>query len=162
KRLRLYYEPYHRAVDAVIDRFLETGVTPLLLSIHSFTESWKELARPWHVGILFGEDGRLAKPLLDALYAEGDLIVGENQPYAGQLVGDCLWQHGAERGVANAIVEIRQDLIRDAAGQRAWSGRLCRIVERVLRGSPSAVRRLDGLEPRTPGGPAPVVAAMYK
>src|SRR5512145_2633956 len=39
KRLRLYYEPYHRAVDAAIDRFLADGIAPVLLSIHSFTES---------------------------------------------------------------------------------------------------------------------------
>ncbi|HET6223405.1 MAG TPA: N-formylglutamate amidohydrolase, partial [Dongiaceae bacterium] len=83
KRLQLYYEPYHRAIDAVIDRFLEAGVAPLLLSVHSFTESWKEFARPWHASVLWGEDARLAKPLLDALYAEGDLIIGENEPYAG-------------------------------------------------------------------------------
>jgi len=132
KRLSLYYEPYHRAVDGVIGRFLEAGVAPLLLSIHSFTESWKELPRPWHVGVLFGDDARLANPLLEAFYAEGDLIVGENEPYAGQLEGDCLWQHGVQRGLANAIVEIRQDLIRDAAGQAAWGKRMARIVEKVL------------------------------
>ena len=131
-RLRLYYEPYHRAVDEVIDGFLEAGVAPVLLSIHSFTESWKLLPRPWHVGVLFGDDARLARPLLDAFYAEGDLIVGENEPYAGQLEGDCLWQHGAQRGIASAIVEIRQDLIRDAAGQEAWSERMRRIAGKIL------------------------------
>jgi predicted N-formylglutamate amidohydrolase len=133
RRLGRYYEPYHRGVDAVIDRFLAAGVTPILLSIHSFTESWKERPRPWHVGVLWGEDARLARPLVAALYAEGDLIVGENEPYAGQLAGDCLWQHGARRGLANAIVEIRQDLIRDAAGQEAWASRMQRVIERVLR-----------------------------
>jgi predicted N-formylglutamate amidohydrolase len=132
RRLQLYYEPYHRAVDALIDRFLYDGVAPVLLSIHSFTESWKDFVRPWHVGVLWGYDARLAKPLLEAFYAEGDLIVGENEPYSGQLVGDCLWQHGQQRGLANAIVEIRQDLIRDASGQAAWSERMYRIVEKVL------------------------------
>ena len=132
KRLRLYYEPYHRAIDAVIDQCLATGVAPALLSIHSFTESWKQFSRPWHVGVLWDGDARLSNPLLEAFYAEGDLIVGDNEPYAGQLEGDCLWQHGAQRGLANAIVEVRQDLIRDAAGQAAWSDRLCRIVEKIL------------------------------
>jgi predicted N-formylglutamate amidohydrolase len=132
QRLALYYEPYHRAVDAAIDAFLNAGVAPILLSIHSFTESWKEFARPWHASVLWGEDGRLARPLLQAFYAEGDLIVGNNEPYAGLLEGDCLWQHGAERGLASAIIEIRQDLIRDAAGQEAWSRRLGRIMESIL------------------------------
>jgi predicted N-formylglutamate amidohydrolase len=138
KRTRLYYEPYHQAISAVIDQCLATGVAPMLLSIHSFTESWKEFSRPWHVGILWEKDARLAKPLLDAFFAEGDLIVGENEPYAGQLEGDCLWQHGAQRGLANAIVEIRQDLIRDAAGQTAWSERLCRIMDKLLHERPPA------------------------
>ena len=71
------------------------AVEPMLLSIHSFTESWKTVARPWHVGVLWTSDLRLAKPLLEGFRAEGDLIVGDNEPYSGQLEGDCLWQHGA-------------------------------------------------------------------
>jgi predicted N-formylglutamate amidohydrolase len=150
KRMRLYYEPYHAAIGAVIDQCLAAGVAPMLLSVHSFTESWKEFARPWHVGVLWDGDSRLAKPLLDSFYAEGDLIVGENEPYAGQLEGDCLWQHGAQRGLANAIVEVRQDLIRDAAGQTAWSQRLGRIVKKALRETAS---------PRQPGANVSAQAA---
>jgi predicted N-formylglutamate amidohydrolase len=162
KRLRLHYEPYHRAIDAAIDRFLAAGTTPLLLSIHSFTESWKQFPRPWHVGVLFGDDARLAKPLLEAFYAEGDLIVGENEPYAGQLEGDCLWQHGAQRGLANAIVEIRQDLIRDAAGQEAWGKRMHRIVERVLGEPAIAAARVDKVEARNAGAAASTASARCK
>ena len=113
RRTRLYYAPYHRAIDAVIDQCLASGAPPMLLSIHSFTESWKETPRPWHVGVLWDRDLRLAKPLLDGFYAEGDLIVGDNEPYSGQLEGDCLWQHATCRGLVNALIEIRQDLIRD-------------------------------------------------
>jgi predicted N-formylglutamate amidohydrolase len=152
RRVRRYFEPYHQAIAAVLDRCLRDGPAPALLSIHSFTESWKEVSRPWHVGVLWGEDARLARPLLERFYAEGDLIVGENEPYTGLLVGDCLWQHGRERGLANAIVEIRQDLIRDAAGQAAWARRLCRIMERILGDSPIAVSRTDAMEPCKSGG----------
>jgi predicted N-formylglutamate amidohydrolase len=143
KRGRLYYEPYHRAIDSVIDACLAGDTPPAVLSIHSFTESWKAVARPWHVGVLWDEnDARLAQPLLDAFYAEGDLIVGENEPYAGQLEGDCLWQHGTCRGLVNAIIEIRQDLIRDPQGQAKWGQRLCRIVGMILRntsGNPNKI-----------------------
>src|SRR5262252_3148068 len=61
KRIRLYYAPYHRAIDAVLDRYLASGVAPCILSVHSFTESWKTLPRPWHVGVLWDRDDRLAK-----------------------------------------------------------------------------------------------------
>jgi predicted N-formylglutamate amidohydrolase len=157
KRMALFYEPYHAAIAGVIDQCLAAGVPPVLLSVHSFTESWKEYARPWHAGILWGPDARLARPLLDGLYAEGDLIVGENEPYEGQLVGDCLWQHGTQRGHANAIVEVRQDLIRDAAGQAAWAQRLCRIVEKILGDTapaPQAAAR-EGPAPAPKGRMAP-------
>jgi hypothetical protein len=133
RRIRLYYEPYHRAVDRVIDRCEAAGAPPMLLSMHSFTESWKTTPRPWHVGVLWDTvDGRFARPMLDALHAEGDLIVGDNEPYVGVLVGDCMWQHGSQRGLASALIEIRQDLIRDAAGHAGWADRFCRIVEKIL------------------------------
>jgi predicted N-formylglutamate amidohydrolase len=134
KRIRLYYEPYHRAIDAVIDGCIGAGVPPALLSMHSFTESWKMRPRPWHVGVLWDTmDARLARPLLEGFYAAGDLIVGDNEPYTGQLEGDCLWQHGTRRGLASAIIEIRQDLVRDAQGQAAWADRIRRVVENILR-----------------------------
>jgi predicted N-formylglutamate amidohydrolase len=158
KRLRLYYDPYHRAIDAVIDQCLAAGVEPVLLSIHSFTESWKLFTRPWHVGVLWDRDARLAHPLLEAFYAEGDLIVGDNEPYAGQLEGDCLWQHGAQRGLANAIIEVRQDLIRDAAGQTMWGDRLCRIVEKILCATHVAQQ---GTAPQAPSGPSAAVDGRH-
>ena len=104
---------------------------PALLSIHSFTESWKGVPRPWHVGVLWDKDARLAKPLLAHFEAEGALIVGDNQPYSGALEGDCMWQHGTMRGLAHAIIEVRQDLIRDQGGQVAWARRIVAIVEKL-------------------------------
>jgi predicted N-formylglutamate amidohydrolase len=132
KRLRLYYDPYHAAIDGVIDQCLAAGAPPAILSIHSFTESWKDFTRPWHVGVLWSDDARLAKPLLDEFHADADLIVGDNEPYSGHLEGDCLWQHGRNRGLPNAIVEIRQDLIRDEKGQEAWTRRLQRITTKII------------------------------
>lgn len=132
KRVRLYYRPYHDAIERVLDRCVATGVAPAILSVHSFTESWKGVSRPWHAGVLWGNDTRLAEPLFEALCAEGDLIVGANEPYAGQLEGDTLWKHGTMRNLPHAIVEIRQDLIRDAKGQAAWAERLVRIMRNLL------------------------------
>jgi len=132
KRVQLYYRPYHEAIGGVLDRCVATGVAPAILSVHSFTESWKGVSRPWHAGVLWARDPRLAVPLFDALCAENDLIVGANQPYAGQYEGDTLWQHGTRRGLAHAIIEIRQDLIRDRKGQTAWAERLARIMRGLL------------------------------
>ena len=65
--------------------------------------------------------------------AENDLIVGANEPYIGQLVGDTLWRHGTQRGLAHAIIEIRQDLIAEEAGQRDWAERLVRLLPEAYR-----------------------------
>src|SRR5262249_47377961 len=82
--------------------------------------------------VLWDRDDRLARPLLERFWAEGDLIVGANEPYSGRLEGDCLWQHASKRGLVHALIEVRQDLIRDASGQRAWAERICRIMQTVL------------------------------
>ena len=50
--------------------------------MHSFTPVFLDVARPWHAGVLFNRDARLAEPLLRLLRAEGDLVVGCNEPYA--------------------------------------------------------------------------------
>ena len=59
-----------------------TGTVPAIVSMHSFTPSWKDVPRPWHVGLLWDDAPRLAAPLFEALKAEPDL-----QPW-GQRVGD--------------------------------------------------------------------------
>lgn len=132
RRIRLYYEPYHSAIDALIDQSLAAGIPPVLLSIHTFTPVWKGVPRPWHCGVLWDRDHRLPGPLLTALRAEPDLVVGDNQPYSGRLEGDCLCQHGTRRGLAHAIVEIRQDLVSDDAGEAHWAERLFGIMSHLF------------------------------
>jgi predicted N-formylglutamate amidohydrolase len=100
-------------------------VVPAILSVHSFTAHWRGFARPWHAGILWDRDPRLAVPLIDALRAGGNgLVIGDNEPYSGRLKGDCMYRHGTGRGLAHALVEIRQDLLGSAAGIGEWAERL--------------------------------------
>lgn len=132
-RIDSFYTPYHRALSGLIDEALRLHVQPVLCSIHSFTPFWKGVARPWHAGVLWDGDDRFARPLLAALEAEKDLVVGDNEPYAGGLEGDSMNAHGTRRGLAHALIEIRQDLIADEAGQLAWAERLSRILPRVLK-----------------------------
>lgn len=132
KRIRLYYEPYHAALDGLINDSLAAGVPPALVSIHSFTEAWRGCARPWHAAILWDKDPRLARPLLAALAEEAGLVIGENEPYSGRLEGDSMWRHGTLRGLAHAIIEVRQDLIRSERGQEDWGLRLTRVLRSLL------------------------------
>lgn len=131
-RLDLYYRPYHKAVDEMIDAMMEAGKPPLIFSIHSFTENWRGWMRPWHAGILWDKDPRLAVPLIDALRQDPALVIGDNEPYTGALRGDCIHQHATMRGLCNALIEVRQDLIRDEAGQAEWAQRFSKILTTLL------------------------------
>src|SRR5690606_2386098 len=128
RRVERYYDPYHAAISRQIDACIAAGKPPVLFSIHSFTPIWKTMARRWQVGVLWDRDPRFAVPLIEALATEGGLDVGDNEPYRGSLKGDCLYRHGTGRGLAHALIEIRQDLISDDAGVAAWVERLARLV----------------------------------
>lgn len=132
RRIALYYNPYHRAVRWAIDRALAIGTPPMIVSIHSFTPAWKDQARPWHVSVLWDRDPRLAQPMLTQLRADTGLCVGENQPYLGKLEGDSLHRHGLARGLAHALIEVRQDLIADDAGCAAWADRLANAMTAIV------------------------------
>jgi predicted N-formylglutamate amidohydrolase len=92
-----------------------------------------------HVGMLYNRDARLALILLNLLRREGDLVVGDNAPYAVTEDSDYgVPTHGEKRGLAHVEVEIRQDLIASEAGQAAWAerfARLLRAADAVLKAS---------------------------
>ena len=127
RRIARFHAPHHAAVDAALDRAIATGRVPAIVSVHSFTSIWRGSPRPWHAGVLWDKDPRLAVPLIEALRADPSLVVGDNEPYAGALLNDTMHRHGTVRGLAHALVEIRQDLIGDDAGAAAWAGRLAAI-----------------------------------
>ena len=143
-RLREFYTPYHQAIDDAIDECIATEHPPAIFSIHTFTESWRGRPRPWHAGILWDNDPRLPVPLLRALQAEPDILADENVPYTGELKGDCLYRHGTLRGLTHALIEIRQDLVREEEGQKAWAERLARILEELF-GAPDARARFNAV-----------------
>ena len=91
----------------------------------------------WHIGTLYQRDRTLPPLLLKLLRAEGDLVVGDNEPYAVSDETDyTIPVHGEARGLMNSGIEIRQDLISDPAGEQAWADRLARIfgeIEATLR-----------------------------
>ena len=127
-RIARFHAPYHAAIAVAIDESLSQGVAPALVSVHSFTPVWRGRKRPWHAGVLWDRDPRLAEPLIAALAADPSLVVGDNEPYSGALANDTLYRHGTRRGLAHALIEIRQDLIADETGARAWSEQLAAIL----------------------------------
>jgi predicted N-formylglutamate amidohydrolase len=150
-RAREIFEPYHRELRGELERRRDAGRAAILVTVHSFTPVFLDLARPWHVGILYNRDARLAEPLLGLLRDEGDLVVGRNQPYAASDLSDfALVQHGEKRGVPCVEIEMRQDLIAGSEGQSAWAERLARLLPIAARGL-----RADELVQPQPPQPGP-------
>ena len=131
-RREAIFDPYHRRIAEVIDRRRRDGIPTVLVSLHSFTPVYAGVARPWHIGTLYHRDDRLPPLLLKWLRAEGDLVVGDNEPYAVSDETDyTIPVHAEARGLMNSGVEIRQDLIADQAGQKQWADRLARIFAEI-------------------------------
>lgn len=129
RRIARFYDPYDAAIETAIHRALAAGHPPVIVTIHSFTPVWRGWPRPWHVGILWDADERFARPLLEGLSAEAGLVVGDNEPYDGALAGDTVDRHATVRGLANALVEIRQDLIATDEGAEEWAERFARLLK---------------------------------
>jgi predicted N-formylglutamate amidohydrolase len=89
--------------------------------------------RPWHLGVLWNRDPRLALPLLERFQTDPELCVGDNQPYSGREVGFTIDTHGGAAGLPHVEIEIRQDLLADAAGCERWAAFLGEALEAVLR-----------------------------
>ncbi|MBB4263725.1 MULTISPECIES: N-formylglutamate amidohydrolase [unclassified Bradyrhizobium] len=131
-RRREIFEPYHDRIDAAIDARLHDKRPTVLVSLHSFTPVYAGVARPWHIAALYNRDTVLPQLLLKHLRAEGDLVVGDNEPYAvSDLTDYTIPVHGEGRGLVNTGIEIRQDLITDHTGQQQWAERLARILAEV-------------------------------
>ncbi len=129
RRLAAFYRPYHRAQERLAARQDNT----ILVAIHSYTKQLQgREPRPWHVGVLYGKDSRLALPLLDRLRAEPDLCVGENEPYGGHLDGDSVDRHAIKPGRLNVLIEIRNDLIKTDDQQYRWARRLAPLLQAAL------------------------------
>ena len=93
------FDPYHRRIDEIIDRRRRAGLPTVLVSLHSFTPVYAGIARPWHIGTLYHRDTHLPPLLLKLLRAEGDLVVGDNEPYAVSDETDyTIPVHGEARG----------------------------------------------------------------
>src|SRR6266851_5646581 len=128
-RRREIFLPYHQRVAELLDRRRDAARRTVLIAMHSFTPVFKGEPRNIDIGILYNRDARLADIMLDLLRAEGDLVVGDNAPYAITEASDyTVPVHGERGGLPHVEIEIRQDLIVDEAGQAAWAARLARLL----------------------------------
>ena len=126
RRIERIHAPYHDAVDACLAR---RGLPTVLIAIHSFTPVYLGNARPWHVGIVFDEDARMANALIKGLATDPGLMVGINEPYSpADLVYYTVSRHARMHRLPAAMIEIRNNEIGEEAGQKIWADRLAEIL----------------------------------
>ncbi len=128
ERLARLYRPYHAAYADLANKMRD----PVICAVHSFTPQLNgRPPRPWEIGVLHADDDRIAAPFIAACRAQG-WCTGDNEPYAGHLPGDAVDRHALQYGRPNLLIELRHDLIADAAGQTLWANRLAPLLSDVL------------------------------
>jgi predicted N-formylglutamate amidohydrolase len=132
------FEPYHHRVRTLLDARRAAGRPTILVAQHSMTDTYHGVRRAMHGAVLYNRDRRFAGLVLEALRREPNLIVADNEPY---FVSDdtdyTIPRHGEARGLPHVEIEIRQDLVCDAAGQTEWARRITvalQTAEQILLG----------------------------
>jgi len=128
RRAQEIFWPYHERIGRELDLRARQNRSSILVSMHSFTPTYLEVARPWHVGVLYREP-RFARLVMQGLQAESGIVVGDNEPYALSDSSDFTVPiHAERRGIAHVEIEVRQDLIADESGQTEWADRLAAVL----------------------------------
>lgn len=134
------FDPYHNTIKSIIDRRLARQQPTILLAIHSFTPVFHGESRPWHIGLLYNRDARLAKLFLKLLAEDETLCLGDNRPYSVDDYTDyTIPVHGEQRGIPHLLFELRHDLIEVESDQYRWAHRLANSLERALEYSPELI-----------------------
>ncbi len=128
-RIAAWFTPYHDAIEALLEARAAAGLESVLVSVHSMTDCMAGVARPWQISMSSHVERRWVEPVLATLRAPGDVVVGDNEPYAIDLGLDFSTPfHAMRRGLAHLQVEFRQDEVATDAGQRAWAERFAASV----------------------------------
>lgn len=103
----------YRPFCAAVDRAIEAARPAALITVHSFTPIYYGKPRAVEIGVLHDTDSRLADALLNEL-SGSSYQVERNLPYGpADGVTHSLKQHAITRGLANVMLEVRNDLLAD-------------------------------------------------
>ncbi|MGC6391308.1 MAG: N-formylglutamate amidohydrolase [Alphaproteobacteria bacterium] len=125
-RLDRAHEPYHQAVAQFIERILTKHGYCLILSLHSFTPFWRDQKRPTEVGLLHASPPSWLYGV-ETMLREKGFVAGINEPYHGDLPGDCMSRHAVGRH-EHVLIEIRNDLLQDRAWRKTFTGYIDSIL----------------------------------
>jgi predicted N-formylglutamate amidohydrolase len=131
-RIQQWFRPYHDAVETIFLEREARAMPSLAISIHSMAaclDSTPGTPRPWQIALSSHIDRRLTDPVLAALQRAGDVVLGDNQPYALEPDVDySIPFHALRRNLPYLQVEFRQDEIMEARTQARWASRLAEAL----------------------------------
>jgi len=132
-RIDCIYEPFRSAIATTIRNRKASGRQTVLVTVHSFTPVYKGVVRDVEVGILHDVDRRLADQMLDHAGRKRRFETRRNEPYGpADGVTHTLKEHGLANGLLNVMIEIRNDLIKNEAGQEVMAGFLAGLIRESL------------------------------
>lgn len=127
-RVAEVYAPFRACLQQTLAGF---KAKPALVTIHSFTPVFFGQPREVELGLLHDSDDRLARALL-AVAPEG-VVTRLNAPYSvTDGVTHTLRDHAIPAGLQNVMIEVRNDLIRDAAGVQRFAEMLADMLGQAL------------------------------
>ncbi|MDH3662192.1 MAG: N-formylglutamate amidohydrolase [Alphaproteobacteria bacterium] len=140
-RVEAVYRPFRDAVARQLDRMITEGRAPAVVTIHSFTPVFHGRRRSVEIGLLHDIDTTLADAMLGLSADWRDLDVRRNQPYGPEDgVTHTLQVDAIARGLANVMIEIRNDLIATPDQQSVMAARLSGLLSDGLRRLPPVER----------------------
>ncbi|MEO3413360.1 N-formylglutamate amidohydrolase [Roseovarius sp. CAU 1744] len=138
ERVATVYRPFCAKVTEVIHARKSAGLPTALVTIHSFTPVYFGVHRTVEIGVLHDDDSRLA----DAMLANAPLLphrrIERNEPYGpADGVTHSLRIHGQANGLANVMIEVRNDLLRKAQDEQAIADELLALLQPALDAIPA-------------------------
>jgi len=132
ERVAEIFAPYHAAIGRALDAREDRPTA--IVAVHSFTPVFAGFTRPWRFGVLHRGDSPLSAAMLAVLReAEGEAVIGDNQPYAMDTVDYSIPYHCDPRGLDYLELEVRQDLIAAAEDAEAMAEQLAPLLIEALR-----------------------------
>lgn len=133
RRIIEIYTPFHETIADTIEQRTHAGRHPVFVTIHSFTPVYHGAMREVELGILHDWDTRLADAMLDHASSFTTMVTRRNEPYGpGQGVMHTIDVHAAPRNLLNVMIEVRNDLIADEAGQKRAANELVAMLMAAL------------------------------
>lgn len=129
-RANAVYYPYGAAVSQVLG---SRGQDTAVVTVHSFTPVYYGQPRAVELGLLHDEDNRLVDLMLDQAGRLPHRHVARNQPYGPEDgVTHSLKIHAVSRGLANVMLEVRNDLLRTEENVSVMAQEILTLLEPAL------------------------------